>query len=65
MGFRGLDSSIILIVRGGILRPIGDFPESLSQAMLVGIMLVGKLGVTLPGAKPPAPRPDDGASALS
>ena len=25
--------------------PIGDFPESLSQAMLVGIMLVGKLGV--------------------
>ena len=25
--------------------PIGDFPESLSQAMLVGIMLVGRLGV--------------------
>ena len=24
---------------------IGDFPESLSQAMLVGIMLVGGLGV--------------------
>ena len=23
---------------------IGDFPESLSQAMLVGIMLVGRLG---------------------
>ena len=25
---------------------IGDFLESLSQAILVGIMLVGKLGVT-------------------
>ena len=24
---------------------IRDFPESLSQAMLVGIMLVGRLGV--------------------
>ena len=28
--FRGFDSSIIVILRGGILRPIGDFPESLS-----------------------------------
>ena len=43
--FRGSDSSIILIVRGEIPRPIGDFPESLSQAMLVGTMLVGRLGV--------------------
>ena len=43
--FRGFDSSIILILRGGILRPIGDFPESLSQAMLVGVMLVGRLGL--------------------
>ena len=42
---RGLDSSIILIERGGIPRPIGHFPESLSQAMLVGVMLVGRLGV--------------------
>ena len=31
--------------RGGIPRPIGYFPESLSQAILVGIMLVGRLGV--------------------
>ena len=45
VGFRGLDSSIILIVRGGIPRPTRKFPESLSQAMLVGIMLVGRLGV--------------------
>ena len=30
---------------GGIPRPIGDFPESLSQAILVGIILVGRLGV--------------------
>ena len=42
--FRGFDSSIILIQRGGIPRPIGNFPESLSQAILVGIMLVGRLG---------------------
>ena len=26
---------------------IGDFPQSLSQAMLVGTMLVGRLGVCL------------------
>ena len=45
MGLRGFDSSMIFILRGGIPRPIGDFPESLSQAMLVGIMLVGRLGV--------------------
>ena len=44
-GFRGFDSSVILILRGGILRYIGDYPESLIQAMLVGIMLVGRLGV--------------------
>ena len=47
MDFRGLDSSIFLILRGGILRPIGDFPEVLTQAMLVGVMLVGRLGVLL------------------
>ena len=43
--FRGFDSSIILIQRGGILMSIGNFLESLSQAMLVEIMLVGRLGV--------------------
>ena len=45
VGFRGFDSSIILNLRGGILRPIGNFPEVLSQAMLAGTMLEGKLGV--------------------
>ena len=45
MDFRGFDSSIILILRGGILMSIGDFLEDLSQAILVGIMLVGRLGV--------------------
>ena len=44
MDFRGFDSSIILIIRGGILRPIGDAPESLTQAMLVGEILVGRMG---------------------
>ena len=36
--FRGFDSSKISIQRGRIPRAIGHFPESLSQAMLVGIM---------------------------
>ena len=43
--FRGFASGIILILRGGIPRPTGNFPESSSQAILVGIMLVGRLGV--------------------
>ena len=43
--FGRFDSSMILILRGGILMSKGDFLESLSQAMLVGIMLVGRLGV--------------------
>ena len=42
--FRGFDSSIILIIRGGIPRPIGDFPESLSQAMLVGCNVSRRIG---------------------
>ena len=41
VGFRRFDSSIILNLRDGIPRPIGNFLESLSQAMLVGVMLVG------------------------
>ena len=45
--FRGFYSSTILKLRGEIPRPIGDLPESLSQAMLVGVMLVGGLGVGL------------------
>ena len=45
MDFRGFDSGIILIFRGRIPRPIGDFLESLSRAILVGIMLVGRLGI--------------------
>ena len=35
LNFRGFDSSIMLILRGGILRPAGSFPENLNQAMLV------------------------------
>ena len=49
--FRGLDSSIILISRGGILMSIGNLEEGLGQAMLVGTMLVGRLGV--PASRPP------------
>ena len=43
--FRGFDSSIVLIQRGGILMSIGDLPENLSKVMLVGTMLVERLGV--------------------
>ena len=45
LDFRGFDSSRLLIQRGGIPRSIGNFPESSSQAMLVGTMSVGRLGV--------------------
>ena len=34
MGFRGFDSSIILILRGGIPRPIGNFPEEIESTNL-------------------------------
>ena len=36
---------MMLILRGEIPRPMRDFSETLSQAMLVGVMLVGGLGV--------------------
>ena len=45
LDFRGFDSGRILISRGGILMSVGDFPEVLSQRILVGIILVGRLGV--------------------
>ena len=45
--FRGFDSSIILICRGGIIMSIGDFPESFSRAMSVWVMLAGRLGILL------------------
>ena len=44
--FGGLDSSTILIQRGGILMSIGDFPESLSRAMLVGCNVSREIGRT-------------------
>ena len=44
----GFDFSIILILRGGILISIGISPDILSQAILVGIILVGRLGVVGP-----------------
>ena len=47
LDFRGFDSGRILILRGGIPRPVGNFPERLSQAILVGMILVGRLGAVL------------------
>ena len=45
LDFRGFGSSIILNSRGGHFRSIGNFPESLSQRILAGIILVGRLDV--------------------
>ena len=47
LDFRGFDSSRILSLRGGILMSIGNFSESLSEAILVGrfLVLVGRFGV--------------------
>ena len=42
--FRGLDSIIILILRGGIIMSIGNCLEILSQAILVGTIVLGTLG---------------------
>ena len=47
MDFRGSDSSIILISRGGILMSTGDFAVILSQRILSGRFLVGRLGVPI------------------
>ena len=38
--FKGFDSSMIFISRGGILTSKSKLPDNLSQTMLVGIMLV-------------------------
>ena len=45
LDFRGFDPSRVLISGGGILMSIGDVLEILSQAILVGIILVGRSGV--------------------
>ena len=43
---QGLTQALILNLRGEIPRRIGDLPDNLSQAMLVEIILVGRLGVS-------------------
>ena len=45
LDFGGFDTSNILILRGEILRSIGNLPESLSQRILAGRLLAGRLGV--------------------
>ena len=50
--FRGFDSSIISIERCGILMSIGDLPESLSQAMLVGCNVSREIGRMAPDCAP-------------
>ena len=44
----GFGSSRVLVLRGGILMSIGNSPESLSQAILAGIILAGRLGASFP-----------------
>ena len=50
-GFREFDSSKCFISGGGIPRSIGNSPESLSQAVLAGTIVVGRLGVEDPKTK--------------
>ena len=66
MDFRGFDSSIILMLRGEIPRPIGSFPESLSQAILSRDSVSRGMGRTREG--PPDPvsfEPDFPRASLS
>ena len=47
-GFRVFDSSRLLILRGGILVSVNfdrGLPESLTQGLLIGKLLIGGLGV--------------------
>ena len=46
LGFRGSDLGRILILRCCILMSIGNFPESLSQTILIRKLVVGRLGVS-------------------
>ena len=46
MDFIGFDSSIMLIVRGGVLMPTENFTEVLSQGILAGIILAGRFAVS-------------------
>ena len=46
LDLRVFDPSIILMLRDRILMSTGNFPEILSQRILVGIILVGRLGVS-------------------
>ena len=55
-------ASVVLSFRGGILVSIGNFQEILSQGILLGIILAGRLGVPecrpareAPGADPRTP----------
>ena len=58
LGFGGLDSRRILILRGGILMPTGDIPEIASQQILAGTILAGiligrrRMNVLKPAATP-------------
>ena len=45
LDFGGFDASRILMLRGWIFMSIGNFPEVSSQAILVGMIFVGRLGV--------------------
>ena len=46
LDFSGFDSSIILILRGGIPRPMGNIPEFSSPGILVGTILAGIFGLS-------------------
>ena len=49
LDFRGFAASIILILRGETLTSMAISPESLSQQILLGTILAGRLGVPAGG----------------
>ena len=62
LDFRGFDPSIILSLRGGISRPVGNLPESLRQRILVWRFLVERLAV---GYSDPRSAAEPGAKAVA
>ena len=56
---REFDSRRTLILRGGIPRPMRNFPEMLSQIILVKIISIRRLGAIKSESPTPTRAPDD------
>ena len=56
LDIRGSASSRILVLRGGIIMPVGNLLESSSQRILAGIVLVGRSGAAARSSAKPSRR---------